>query len=55
MNLGKYVDISEAFTPEGFKDLRIGQIHTFKFNTLTSKKTKTDYKITLKVRNGKKV
>jgi len=55
MNLGKYVDISEAFTPEGFKDLRVGQVHTFKFNALTGKKTKTDYKITLKVRGGKKV
>lgn len=55
MNLGKWVDISEAFTPEGFKALRVGQVHTFKFNAHTGKKENTDYKITLKIRGGKKV
>lgn len=55
MNLGKWVDISEAFTPEGFKQLSVGQVHTFNFNALTGEKEKTDYKITLKVRGGKKV
>jgi len=55
MNLGKYVDISEAFTPEGFKELKVGQVHTFKFNALTGKKVNTDYKVMLKIRGGKKV
>lgn len=55
MNIGKYVDISEAFTPEGFKELKVGQVHTFKFNALTGKKVNTDYKIMLKIRGGKKV
>jgi len=55
MNVGKYVDISEAFTPEGFKTLRVGQVHTFNFNALTGKKEKTSYKIMLRIRGGKKV
>ena len=49
----KMVNISEAFSPEGFKKVKVGNVYTFNFNAWTNKEEKTSYRVKHKLNNLK--